>query len=206
MLRYRKEEFLEGNKKATPSLAEFSKTLIKHVCSKSNLYNDMGVNTICHILKYDDNKNFKEVFTINPVRLRMDDGIYNSILNWEIIVDAERTEEICEEYKLTKDEVKKLLFKNYWCEDILEPINEGEEDEDSVDNFEKVEKINLLKKREIQLLLEKIYQVCIQKNKTNETINLDKWDLVFLQNLGMIIGALSVLDDDGYVQIIFYQY
>lgn len=166
----------------------------------------MGVNTICHILKYDDNKKFKEVFTINPDRLRMDDGIYNSILNWEIIVDAERTEKICEEYQLTRDEVKKLLFKNYWCEDILEPINEGEEDEDSVDNFEKVEKTNLLRKREIQALLEKIYLVCVQKNKTNDTINLDKWDLAFLQNLGMIIGALSVLDDDGYVQIIFYQY
>ncbi len=134
----------------------------------------------------------------------MDDGIYDSILNWEIIVDAERTEEICKKYGLTKDEVKKLLFPNYWCEDILELINEGEEDEDSVDNFEKVEKTNLLRKREIQALLEKIYLVCVQKNKTNDTINLDKWDVAFLQNLGMIIGGLSVLDDDEYVQIIFF--
>ena len=166
----------------------------------------MSVSTICHILQYDDNKEFQKAYTIKPVKFRMDDGIYNSILNWEIIVDEKRTKEVCDEYKRTEEEVKKLLFKNYWCEDILEIINQGQDNEDSVNNFAKVEKINLLKKREIQELLERIYITSTQEIRVSGKITIDKWDYSFLRNLAMIIGVLCTLDENGYVQIIFYQY
>lgn len=116
----------------------------------------MSVSTNFYVLVYENKELIKEIEIENFKIMRFDDGIYYTI--WDSYNNNENDKkEYMKRYNLSEDEYNNLQFYNYWCEDILEVIDE--DNYESVNNFNKVPKDKIISISNLLKLLEKIYRI-----------------------------------------------